>query len=121
MHGKELAHFGCRAEMVVAVQALVGMVLAQERQGADALDDIIFPAVGRQFVMDGKRGNARQERGPFFEGLEAVDFQVKTAGEKPSQFAGGTDGEKPLGVEQVESMCAPSERPRLASELQIIR
>ena len=66
MRGKELPHFGWRPEMVFAVQALLGMRLAQERERADALHDVVLPAVGGQFVVDGERSDAGQGSGSAF-------------------------------------------------------
>ena len=43
--------------MKVAIQTLVRMRLSQQRQGPDALYDIIFPAVGRLGVVDGGHRN----------------------------------------------------------------
>src|SRR5579859_5905585 len=54
MRGEEFAHFGRRPEMIMTAQAFLRMRLAQQSQGADALDNIVLPAVSRQFVMNGE-------------------------------------------------------------------
>jgi hypothetical protein len=46
--------------MIIAGQAFFGMRLPKQGEGADALDDVVFPAVGRKLVMDGERGDARK-------------------------------------------------------------
>jgi len=52
VRAKELPHFGWSAEMIIAVQTFFGMLLAKQREGADTLDDVVFPAVSGQFVVD---------------------------------------------------------------------
>ena len=68
-------------------------------QRANALHDVILPAVGGLAVVDGQRGDAGQMGGALVEGVEAVDFQVEAAREEWGQFGGGADGEKTFGGE----------------------
>ena len=83
--------------MVIAIEALVGMGLAQEGQGADALDDVILPAIGGRAVVDGQRGDARQMGRELFEVFGPMDCEVKAAGEEWGERGVGTDGEKAVG------------------------
>jgi hypothetical protein len=60
MGGEEALHFGGWTEMVIAVESLLRMGLAEKCQGADALDDVVFPAVGTEGVVGRKRGDGGQ-------------------------------------------------------------
>ena len=59
MGGEKSLHFGGGTEVVFAVEALFGMLLAEQGEGADALDDVVLPAVGRGGVVDGEGGDTR--------------------------------------------------------------
>src|SRR5262252_3105739 len=59
IRGKESLHFSGGTEMEFALQALFGMVLPEQGEGADALDDVVLPAVGRGCVVDGEGGDRR--------------------------------------------------------------
>src|ERR1043166_3809355 len=50
--GKELLHFDRRPEMKFAIETLFRMFLPQQCQSADALDDVILPAVCRAGVVN---------------------------------------------------------------------
>ena len=55
--GEELLHFSWGTEMVFALRALFGVGLAEEGEGADALDYVVLPAVGGEGVVDGEGGD----------------------------------------------------------------
>ena len=59
---KKPLHFSCGTEMVITIQTLFGMLLAQQSESADTLNNVVLPAVGGQFVMDGQRSDGRQGR-----------------------------------------------------------
>ena len=73
------------------------MRLPQQGQRADALHDVILPAVGGLAVVDGQRSDAGQGSGVLVEGVGAVDFQVEAAGEEGGQVGGGADGQQTFG------------------------
>src|SRR5439155_19730335 len=54
MRGKQFLHLGCGAKMIIALQTLFRMCLAQQCEGADALDDVVLPAIGRKLVVNWK-------------------------------------------------------------------
>jgi len=100
MGHEEAAHFGGGAEMVLAIEALFGMWLAKEREGADALDDVVFPTVGRRGVVDRETSNGWMDRwinGLRFQGVGGVDFEVEAVWEKGSEVGRGAEGEKAVG------------------------
>ena len=80
------------------------MCLAEEGQGADALNDVVFPAVRGQFVMDGKAATQGNARHPFFKRLPVVGLQVKTFREKLRPIGDGTDRQQPLGIDSEKSI-----------------
>src|SRR5580765_3428595 len=98
MRRKQLAHFGAGTEMILPVQPLLRMLLAKQSKSADALDNVVFPSVGRQVVVNRERSNAGQGRGPFVKGIEAVYIQVKPIGKELGQFGVGAQSQKTLGV-----------------------
>ena len=74
-------HFGGWTEVVLAVEALFGMGLAEQGQGADALDDIVLPAVGREGVVGRERSDGGKtwsvERGAWSVGENGlVDWWI---------------------------------------------
>jgi hypothetical protein len=107
MRGEESLHFGWRTEMVFAVQVLFGMGLAEQGEGADALDNVIFPAVGRRGVVNGKGGDAGKPLTPALSPSDGerellahsgvVDFEIKAAGEEGTEFGRRAEGEEAAG------------------------
>src|SRR5262249_37164457 len=98
MRGKPFVHFGCWPEIVMAAQPFFRMLLAQECQSADALDDIVFPAVGRKLVMNRQGSDAWQGRVPFCKRSAVVNLEIKPVREKLSQFGVGTYRQEITGV-----------------------
>src|SRR6185369_16211127 len=96
MRGKELLHPDRSPEVVFAFEPLLGMRLAEQGEGADALHHVIFPAIGRLFVMDGEGSDSGQGIGALVEGLEIADCQVKMVREKWGELGGWADGEQPI-------------------------
>src|SRR5215467_13636996 len=88
---KVLLHFGRRTEMILSPQALLGMLLTQQRQRADALHDVVFPTVRGLFVMNRRGSYARQGTRALAKGIQAVDFQVKTIRKILRQLSHRTD------------------------------
>src|ERR1041385_4743248 len=98
VRGKQFLHLGRGTKMVISPEPLLWMLLTKQGQGADALDDVILPAVGRKFVMNRKGSEAGQGSRPFFELLEAMHFKIKTIGKKPGQLSAGTERNEAIGV-----------------------
>src|SRR5260221_9293452 len=87
--------------MEIAVQSLFGMLLSQQSEGADALHNVVLPAVGREGVVDGERGdggNGVMERWSggvmFFESFETGYFEVKAIGEEGGEGGIGAHREE---------------------------
>src|SRR6476620_9101851 len=94
MRRKELLHSGWSPEVVFAFEPLLGMRLAEQGEGADALHHVIFPTIGRLFVMDGEGSDSGQGIGALLEGLEIADCQVKMVREKWGELGCRADGEQ---------------------------
>jgi hypothetical protein len=105
MSDKELLHFGSGAEMVVAIEALFGMWLAEQGKSADALDDVVLPAVGGQRVMDRERGDGRQRIDGLmlFESFEAVHFEIETVGKERGKFRARADSQETFSGERLKA------------------
>ena len=78
------------------------MLLAEEGEGANALDDVVFPAVGREGVVDGERSDARQRQRnlPLVEGVEVIYCEIEAFREEPGQFGSGAHSKQPVGLVQ---------------------
>ena len=97
MRGEEAAHFVGRTEMEFAVEPLFGMWLAEEREGADALDDVVFPTVGGRGVVGGESSKGWMDRwinGLLFQSISGVDFEVEAVGEEGGESGGRAEGEE---------------------------
>ncbi len=70
--------------MEFPVQPLLGMFLPQQRQGADALNDVVFPTIGCLRIMNGRSGDFAAE-------IEAI-------GKKRREGPVGADGDQAAGV-----------------------
>jgi len=81
----DLPKFRRNWKMEVATRLFPGMFLSQQGQGADALDDIEFPAVGPLGVVDRRTGHLR--------------LKVEPVGKQIRQPPVGADGEEAVGVE----------------------
>lgn len=78
------------------------MRLAQQCQGTNALHDVVLPAVGGEFVMDGEGGDARKPGSVFFESFKGVGLEIEAVREIGSQVGIGADGEEAVGAMKSE-------------------
>lgn len=91
-------HFARGAEVEGNGGAFGRMFLTEQGEGADALDDIIFEAIGRGGVMDGRTGDGMGR-------TVAGGQRVKGAGEERGETSIRTDGDEAIrkAAEFIES------------------
>ncbi len=92
-------HFTRGAEVKGNGGAFGGMLLAEQGEGANALDNIVFEAIGRGGVMDGRTGDGMGRR------TVAGGQRVKGAGKERGEASIRTDGDEAIGeaAEFIES------------------
>src|SRR5436190_22918849 len=98
VRGKPFVHLGTRAEMILAVEMFFRVLLAKQSQRADALDNIVLPTIGWEFIMNRQRGNAGQGSGSFLEGFDVTDLEIKTTWKKWGKRGAATQSQEASSI-----------------------